>query len=461
MIIKFQFQRILFFLIITCLLNSCKKDAENFEEGPEIESSIIDPDNIAKGYIDTKGNTIVDEPKSPAELLIIEKDSTLYDGPIGIEIRGSSSQMFPKKSYGFESWDEDGNDVDVSLAGFPKEEDWIFYGPYSDKSLLRNILICELSNDIGLYASRTKLIELYINNQYKGVYVFMEKMKRDKNRINISKNKSGDISGGYIIKIDKSTGNGTSSNSYSSYNSFMSEYNTLGTKDLSKGAKTHFLYDYPKAEDIDDNQKSYIKNYISEFEDALTSGNFKDIDEGYQKWIDVNSFVDFFILNEISKNVDGYRLSTYMNKDKGGKLKMGPIWDFNLGFGNADYCKGGSYEGWAYKFNNECPGDLWQVPFWWDRLMEDPFWKEQIKKRWTELRSNKFSNKTILDKISNYFNILNANNAHQDNFNQWKILGKYVWPNNYIGTSYVDEIDYLQSWTSNRMNWMDGQINSF
>jgi len=150
-----------------------------------------------------------------------------------------------------------------------------------------------------------------------------------------------------------------------------------------------------------------------------------------------------------------------MNKDKGGKLKMGPIWDFNLGFGNADYCKGGSYEGWAYKFNNECPGDLWQVPFWWDRLMEDPFWKEQIKKRWTELRSNKFSNKTILDKISNYFNILNANNAHQDNFNQWKILGKYVWPNNYIGTSYVDEIDYLQSWTSNRMNWMDGQINSF
>ena len=196
-------------------------------------------------------------------------------------------------------------------------------------------------------------------------------------------------------------------------------------------------------------------------EDALTSGNFKDIDEGYQKWIDVNSFVDFFILNEISKNVDGYRLSTYMNKDKGGKLKMGPIWDFNLGFGNADYCKGGSYEGWAYKFNNECPGDLWQVPFWWDRLMEDPFWKEQIKKRWTELRSNKFSNKTILDKISNYFNILNANNAHQDNFNQWKILGKYVWPNNYIGTSYVDEIDYLQSWTSNRMNWMDGQINSF
>ena len=141
MIIKFKFQSKLFFLIIICLFSNCKKDAENFEEGPAIESLTIDPDNIAKGYIDTKGNTIVDEPKSPAKLLIIEKDSTLYDGPIGIEIRGSSSQMFPKKSYGFESWDEDGNDVDVSLAGFPKEEDWIFYGPYSDKSLLRNILI--------------------------------------------------------------------------------------------------------------------------------------------------------------------------------------------------------------------------------------------------------------------------------------------------------------------------------
>ena len=152
---------------------------------------------------------IVDEPKVPAALTIKRLDSTLYEGIIGIEIRGESSQFFDKKSYGFETWDSQYNDLDVALIGFPEEEDWILYGPFSDKSLIRNKLIYELSNRMGRYTTKTEFVELTINYEYKGLYIFMEKLKRDKNRIDISKLENADIdeeliSGGYIIKIDKS-----------------------------------------------------------------------------------------------------------------------------------------------------------------------------------------------------------------------------------------------------------------
>ena len=142
--------------------------------------------------INTLGGEIVDEPKIPSALTIKKKDTIFYSGNIGIEIRGESSQYFDKKSYGFETWDENYEDMDVSLLDFPEEEDWILYGPYSDKSLIRNKLIYELSNQMGIYASRTQFIELSINSEYKGLYVFMEKLKRDKNRINISKLKEKD-----------------------------------------------------------------------------------------------------------------------------------------------------------------------------------------------------------------------------------------------------------------------------
>ena len=111
-----------------------------------------------------------------------------------------------------------------------------------------------------------------------------------------------------------------------------------------------FNYEYPKPEDIHANQKEYISNYIDLFEDALLSNNFKDPELGYKKYIDDDTFIDFFILNELSNNVDGYRLSTFLTKNRDEKLKIGPIWDFNLSFGNADYCGGDRYDLWAYKF---------------------------------------------------------------------------------------------------------------
>ena len=404
---------------------------------------------------------IVDEPKVPAALTIKRLDSTLYEGIIGIEIRGESSQFFDKKSYGFETWDSQYNDLDVALIGFPEEEDWILYGPFSDKSLIRNKLIYELSNRMGRYTTKTEFVELTINYEYKGLYIFMEKLKRDKNRIDISKLENADIdeeliSGGYIIKIDKSD---MEDGSYTDYNSFQSQFDVFGNKNGDK--KINFNYEYPKPGEIHANQKNYIKNYFYEFELSLASNNFKDPVNGFRKYIDEDSFIDFFILNELSNNVDGYRLSTYLHKERNEKLVIGPIWDFNLSFGNADYCGGERYDVWCFKFNERCLGDYWNVPFWWNRLLEDEKFVDKLKGRWNQLRLNILSDNNILTLIEEQYSFLNnETDIINRNFNKWKIFGIYIWPNSFIGNNYYEEIDFLKNWIKERTKWLDESINN-
>ena len=404
---------------------------------------------------------IVDEPKVPAALTIKRLDSTLYEGIIGIEIRGESSQFFDKKSYGFETWDSQYNDLDVALIGFPEEEDWILYGPFSDKSLIRNKLIYELSNRMGRYTTKTEFVELTINYEYKGLYIFMEKLKRDKNRIDISKLENADIdeeliSGGYIIKIDKSD---MEDGSYTDYNSFQSQFDVFGNEN--GDIRINFNYEYPKPGEIHANQKNYIKNYFYEFESSLASNNFKDPINGFRKYIDEDSFIDFFILNELSNNVDGYRLSTYLQKDRNEKLVIGPIWDFNLSFGNADYCGGERYDVWCFKFNERCLGDYWNVPFWWNRLLEDEKFVDKLKGRWNQLRLNILSDNNILTLIEEQYSFLNnETDIINRNFNKWKIFGIYIWPNSFIGNNYYEEMDFLKNWIKERTKWLDESINN-
>ena len=404
---------------------------------------------------------IVDEPKVPAALTIKRLDSTLYEGIIGIEIRGESSQFFDKKSYGFETWDSQYNDLDVALIGFPEEEDWILHGPFSDKSLIRNKLIYELSNRMGRYTTKTEFVELTINYEYKGLYIFMEKLKRDKNRIDISKLENADIdeeliSGGYIIKIDKSD---MEDGSYTDYNSFQSQFDVFGNEN--GDIRINFNYEYPKPGEIHANQKNYIKTYFYEFESSLASNNFKDPINGFRKYIDEDSFIDFFILNELSNNVDGYRLSTYLQKDRNEKLVIGPIWDFNLSFGNADYCGGERYDVWCFKFNERCLGDYWNVPFWWNRLLEDEKFVDKLKNRWNQLRLNTLSDNNILTLIEEQYSFLNnETDIINRNFNKWKIFGIYIWPNSFIGNNYYEEIDFLKNWIKERTKWLDESINN-
>tara|TARA_X000000950_G_scaffold43112_1_gene48178 strand:+ start:4895 stop:6292 length:1398 start_codon:yes stop_codon:yes gene_type:complete len=441
-------------------------------EDEQIEKKVVEDEIIIKDYIeslmtfsiDTYEKEILDEPKILGELIISLDSNIIHKGYIGIEKRGSSSQYFyEKKQYGVETWDQYGADIDVSLGGLPKEEDWIFYGPYGDKSLIRNNLIYSLSNNMGRYASRSKFMEVIINGDYKGVYSLFEKIKVDKHRVNISKTQSSSGEGtGYIIKIDKLTGEAVDIyNDYNDQISFLSNYDSNGDSlNDNSHSKIHFLYHYPKPEEISSDQKSFIQNIIRQFENALSTDNFQDPFNGYRRYIDIDSFVDFFILNELSNNVDAYRLSTFIHKDISGKLKMGPIWDFNLAFGNANYCNGDAVDKWMFKFNDYCQGDLWKVPFWWKRLLEDDSFKAKIVTRWFDLRQNTLSNDSIFQLLNGFVEKLKISGSVDRNFQRWQILDKWIWPNAYMGANYDEEIDYLSTWLLNRLQWIDSNIES-
>lgn len=398
-------------------------------------------------YINTNGEEIRDEPKIVADLGIIWNgpdgmnrtggDFNHFNGKIAIEIRGSSSQSFPKKSYGFELRDIENQDLNFPLLGLPEEEDWILYAPYSDKSLIRNVLTFTLAGQLGEYAPRCRLVELFLNGKYNGVYVLMEKIKRDKNRLDIANLKPDDISGeeltgGYIVKIDKTTGSG----GRGWYSHFQNENNQT----------TYFQYEEPESDEIKPEQEQYIQNYFHDFEAAVYNKNF-DTETGYQKYIDINSFIDYMIINEISKNVDGYRLSAFLYKDKNEKINAGPIWDFNLGYGNANYYN--AWETYGLQIYADLGGDGFQNPFWWRIFMGDKNFTKALRCRWDELYSNILSTNRIINVVDSLVNLLA--NPLERNFQRWPVLGEYVWPNYYVAYDYNSEVTWLKNWIYERM----------
>lgn len=409
----------------------------------------------------TTEQEIPDEPKVLGTMGIIwNEDGKLneiidpynhYDGLVGIEIRGQSSQLFDKKSYGIELWDEEQEGIDFELLGFSEEEDFVFHGPFSDKSLMRNALAYYLAGKNMEYAPRIKFFELIINEEYMGVYLLTEKIKRDKNRVDIKKLDPEDVdgdklTGGYILKFDKGNPEEIA------WESPVLPFPGAG--------KTRIMYDTPDYDEMVPEQFDYIKGYIDEFEEVLQSPSFDDPVDGYAKYIDVESFIDFTLINEIARNVDGYRLSSFFYKDReseGGKIKAGPVWDFNLAFGNANYCNGSNTDGWAWDFNDICPDDFWVIHFWWQRLLEDPVYITKMGERWNELRTGPFSDEKILFAIDSMQSEIGQ--AADRNFEKWEVLNEYVWPNNFVGQSYEEEIDYLQTWVQDRLTWMDFQFN--
>lgn len=408
--------------------------------------------------INTNGQAILDEPRIVANLKVFTNISgqlnslfdtpSDYDGNISIEIRGNSSQMFEKKSYAFETQLANGENNNVSLLGLPEENDWILYGPYSDKTFIRNMLTYQLAREMGWYASRTVFCELVVNENYRGIYILTEKIKRDKNRVDIDKidefDNSGDsVTGGYIIKVDWPD-DGTNYDWFSPVTNYNGNNLNLG-----------YQYDYPKRSNITNQQKAYIQSYVSSFEQALIGSNYSHLLVGYRKYIDMQSFADHFILNEISNNVDAYRLSNYFTKvrlSKGGKLVAGPVWDFNLGFGNADYGNGWQTYGWAL----DNPYVVSVIPFHMKRLKEDPIFEQLLRCRWNELRNSVLSTShinSLIDSVANYLGP-----AINRNYERWNILGTYVWPNYFIGNTYQEEITYLKEFIVNRVAWMDSNL---
>ncbi len=422
--------------------------------------------NLPIVVINTFGQVIPDEPKIMANMGIIDNGPgqrnfinqafNSYFGSIGIELRGSSSQdLSDKKPYGVETRNADGSNLNTALLGMPSENDWVFLAPYSDKSLIRDVLAYTLARRIMPWAPRSRFVELIVNGDYKGVYAVLESIKKDNDRVDIStlnpdENSGDDLTGGYILKIDKWTG------------AFNDGFNSPYPPPGNPNTPIVYQYHYPRPDDISDPQKAYIQQYINNFEQVMASVNYTDPVVGYPSVIDVSSFVDFFLINEITRNVDGYRLSTFMYKNKdsnGGKLRMGPVWDFNIAFGNANYCSGNDTHGWAINFNWVCPTDSWLIPFWWDKLRNDPAFRGQVRSRWQQLRASTFSNTAINGVIDSLAAVVQEGQGR--NFQRWPILGQWVWPNAFVGSTYASEINYLKTWLAGRLIWMDNEINGF
>jgi hypothetical protein len=365
-----------------------------------------------------------------------------FAGPAAIDIRGKSSSGFAKKQYHFETQDEGGNDKHVSILGFAPESDWVLQGMYSDKSLMRNVLAYQWSNEMGQWAAHTRFIELFLHennsdvtmSDYIGVYVFMEKIKIGPNRVDITKLGPGDnvepeVSGGYIIAKDK-----------------------VDPEDqmFSTGRGLSLVFKDPSGPDLTQAQKDWIRDYTNEFEAVLYGGSFADPGSGYARYIDVDSFIDNHILVELTKNIDGFRLSTYYHKDRNGKLVMGPVWDYDLSLGNANYNDGWNTTGWYNRLLGD--GDY---PYW-RRLFEDPEFKLRYADRWFGLRRDLFTTGRLLGIVEGYATLLDEPAAR--NYGRWPTLGIAVWPNWFVAKTYREEIVWMQGWIADRLAWMDGQI---
>lgn len=429
-----------------------------------LAAQVLTTSNLPIIVIQTNGQPIVDNPSIEADMGIVDNGPgntnnvagpyNNYNGRINIQIRGSSSQSFPKKGYSVETINMQGKSINVPLLGMPAENDWVLHGPYSDKALMRNYLTYSWANKLGSYAPRVRFCEVVINNDYRGLYVLTEKVKRDTGRVYISKLKYTDttgnaITGGYILKIDKTTGNSSPG--------WLSTHNPPNAI----WQKVKFQHHYPQEYEMHPAQIKYIRNYVDSFEVALKSPNFDHPVNGWKKYGEWGSFINFFLINEITRNVDGYRLSTFFYKNKPnhygkGRLFMGPVWDFNIALGNANYCQGGNTTGWAYNFNYVCNTDGYLVPFWWQKLMTDTAFVNELRCHWNYRRQGMWHN----DSITAYIDSLAAyiDDAQQRNFQRWPVLGTYVWPNNYVGNTYTQELQYLKNWLLNRAAWIDANL---
>lgn len=358
-----------------------------------------------------------------------------YNGRIAIELRGSSSQDLPKKPYGLTTLLADNtSNNNVSILGMPKENDWVLNSLAFDPSMIRDVLSYELGSGMGNYAARGKYCEVIVNGDYKGVYVFMEKLKIDSNRINILKMTKNDnalpeLSGGYITKADKTTGGDPVAWTMASYN---------GT--------TAYIHENPKPVDITSQQHAYIQNQFNALQNKITAKN-ESLTDGYPSIIDVPSFVDFIIINEIAANVDGYQFSTFFHKDREGKLRAGPIWDFNLTFGNDLFLYGydRSFTN-VWQFDN---GDNTGSKFWKD-LYNNATFKCYLSRRWKELTAvnEPLSYNKIVAKIDSLASVINESKAREQA--RWNTIG-----------NHSNHIVAIKTWLQSRMNWINTHLNNY
>jgi len=389
----------------------------------------------------TNGNFIPNEPKVPAVLQIINHaDGQLnfptdtvyeYEGMIQVELQGFSTVASPKKNYDFDLVNLFGVEIDTSLMGLPPENDWIFKSESTDPTLMYNPLTYEFARRMGIHAPGTRFCELFLDGEYQGLYNLTEKVKRGGNRVDIAKLKPEDttgveLSGGYIIEMNHNGAPGAWDSQYLPINYATSQL------------PVQFKYVYPKAAEIHPLQASYIKEYVDHFEFSLHQSDYADPVNGYRKWIDVSTFIDFMLVNEFSTNYDSYGRSTYLYKEKdtdGGKLKIGPPWDYDRG-----YC---CVNDWVWEVTHP----MWPFPDWWSIFDTDSLFRQDTYCRWLLLRYDAWETSRFMEYIDSVAAIIEP--AAGRNLQRWPNLGYY---------DFQAAVAVLKSLLTDRLDWMDTHL---
>jgi hypothetical protein len=384
-------------------------------------------------------SSIGDEPKTRARMRVFEDGDLALDGLIGIEIRGRSSQVFfPKRQFAIEFRTEGDIQTESSLLRMPSESDWVLLGPYSDKSFLRDALTFELARRMGRWAPRSVFVELFLRQgapappevEYQGLYLVTERISRGASRLDLprSRRRPGEDTG-FIAKLD------------------WLDPDTREVHFTTRGGERVLLV-YPSAKDVTEEQVSYLTEYLEDFEASISEG-----EPGYGDLIDVASWVDGMILQELAKNVDAYRSSTYLFKLPRGKLHLGPVWDFNQAYGNASYNDDASLvEGW--RVSRARSGS------WFQRLFQDADFRSRFRGRYLALREGPFA--PLSDEAMFVFldgEAARVREAASRNFERWPVLGRAV-----LGNSdpppdtYEGEVGLLKDWLGARARWMDQEL---
>ena len=392
-----------------------------------------------------------------------------YDGYIGIKWRGESSLNFNQKKYTIETWDSLGNDTAVALLGMPEEADWVLLAPYNDVSMVRDVFAFYMWNEMGHWGPRTRMCEVVVNGEYMGVYALCESIKRDKNRVDVSKLQPEDVegrdlTGGYIVRIDAFDNNDVTFKSKVK-GTQTQQWGGWGGGGTTSATVTWTIY-YPKKDNLQDAQKKYIQSFVDTVELAIQASNFSDPVEGYAKYVDVGSFVDYFIHTELSLNADGFKRSSYFYKEKDkkdgtrGKFFAGPVWDFNLAYGNCNFCNANKVNSWVYEGCETNP-----TPVMWKRLLQDETFRNAVKCRYLELRQTILSEESIDAFLDSYATLLSEAKERQlKKYNEvLKQNGGWGWsPTSFYAayqvSTYAEEISTVKKWFRQRLAFLDKNL---
>ena len=441
---------------------------------PDDTTVVIDRTNLPIVWIDVDGKMIDRYERISGRMKIIHNgkgrynyadtvahpgQTIDYEGPIALRYRGNSSfALSDKKPYSFRTLSrplEEGYDKKkVSILGMGKDNNWALLAPYSDRSMIRDLLAFELARPWMEYTPQGRLCEVYLDGIYYGVYVLSEVVSKGKHRLNLDDpGQEGDaLTGGYLMEVGAGDGM-----YYTSKHHPMNHANGVVYKD------TDILFEYksPDYEDMTPEQIAYIQNRIDEMEDALAATNFKDPVVGYRKYIDVQSFIDYQLSMELGHNADAYRLSAkfYKRRDSIDERFKMVVWDMNLAYGNCRHNRGYRTDSWVYMNNGfmHIDGD-YLIPFWWYKFGKDNNYIAERRARWAEYRENNVRLDRVMATIDSLANEVTCCGAEARNDQARPRWGQWVWPNYYVPNSYQDEIDYIKDWITRRITWMDARF---